>query len=221
MENRPRQEFARHREGPVPRADHTHHASRDPVHEHALAGIDGWWDQSLHPGGVGRCHLEVGDKLLDLVVGLGPERLPLVQREGPSQVVPPLPTISAVFRMTTARSNAERDAESRHVAFAAAMAHCASSRTPSGTLAMTSPVEGLVASNVAPEAESTHFPPISIFRSSGTGVPSPLPGLEGALPDLLVRADVELAWVPHGLGVVEGDLRQHRDLVGSYEEIWK
>ena len=88
--------------------------------------------------------------------------------------------------MAAARSNAERDAQSPHAAFAAAMARCTSSRPPSGTLAMTSPVDGLVASNVAPEAESTHSPPISILGSSGTGTSLALPGAEGALPDLLV-----------------------------------
>jgi hypothetical protein len=88
--------------------------------------------------------------------------------------------------MAAARSNAERDAQSTHAAFAATMARYASSRPPSGTLAMTSPVDGLVASNMAPEAESTYSPPISILGSSGTGASLALPGAEGALPDLLV-----------------------------------
>src|SRR6266508_6449918 len=34
---------------------------------------------------------KIGDQFLDLVVGLSPVRLALVQREGPGQVVPPLP----------------------------------------------------------------------------------------------------------------------------------
>src|SRR5262245_18537394 len=38
-----------------------------------------------------------------------------------------------------------------------------SSVSPSATLASTSPVAGLMLSNVLPETASTHFPPISIF----------------------------------------------------------
>jgi hypothetical protein len=64
--------------------------------------------------------------------------------------------------MAAARSNAERDAQSRQPAFAAAIARFASSRVPSGTLPSVSPVAGLVASLRAPDSDSTQAPPMYI-----------------------------------------------------------
>src|SRR5919204_568640 len=57
-----------------------------------------------------------------------------------------------------ARSNAERDAQSRAAAFAAAIARCASARVPSGTVPSASPVAGLVASVRAPDSDPAHSP---------------------------------------------------------------
>ena len=68
--------------------------------------------------------------------------------------------------MTAARSKADRAAQSCHAAFAATMARCASSLVPSGMVPITSPVDGLVASNTLPLSESTHLPSMCIFNSS-------------------------------------------------------
>ena len=88
-------------------------------------------------------HAEVDDELLDLPVRFGMERLALVERERPG-------------------SKAERDAQSRRAAPAAASARCASSRVPSGIVPSDSPVAGLVASKRAPDSDSAHVPPITI-----------------------------------------------------------
>ena len=67
-------------------------------------------------------------------------------------------TISSATRsIAAARSKAERAAQSRHAAFAAAIARRASSRVPSGTVPIVSPVAGLVASSRA-DSDSTHLP---------------------------------------------------------------
>ena len=66
--------------------------------------------------------------------------------------------IPATRSIAAARSNAERPAHSRAAAFAAAIARWASSRVPSGTVPMVSPVAGLVASMRPPESLSTHAP---------------------------------------------------------------
>ena len=58
---------------------------------------------------------------------------------------------SGSMPLHTPESNASR---------AAAIARCASSRPPLGTVANTSSVAGLITSNVSPEAASTHSPPM-------------------------------------------------------------
>ncbi len=70
-------------------------------------------------------------------------------------------TISSATRsIAAARSKADSAAHPRHASFAAATARCASSRVPSGTEPIVSPVAGLVAASRA--SESTHAPPITI-----------------------------------------------------------
>src|SRR5215207_4293294 len=73
--------------------------------------------------------------------------------------------------MAAARSNAESPAHAGHAACAAKIARPASARVPSGTVPITSPVDGLVASNVAPSSASTHSPPIHIRTCSLTSAP--------------------------------------------------
>src|SRR5436189_134674 len=65
----------------------------------------------------------------------------------------------ATRSMAAARSNADRAAQSREAAFAAAIARRASSRVPSGTVPSDSPVAGLVASMRAPDSDSLQAPP--------------------------------------------------------------
>src|SRR4051794_6983298 len=61
-----------------------------------------------------------------------------------------------------ARSNAVRPAQAPAASRAAAIAARASSRSPWGTVAITSPVAGLVVSAVAPVRAARHAPPTNI-----------------------------------------------------------
>jgi hypothetical protein len=71
-------------------------------------------------------------------------------------------TSSATRSIAAARSNADRVAQSRRAALAEAIARCASSRVPFGTVPSTSPVAGLVASTRSPDSDATQAPPITI-----------------------------------------------------------
>ncbi len=73
---------------------------------------------------------------------------------------------AATRRIAAARSNADDRAHAGQACCAAAIARLASAREPSGTVAITSPVEGLCASKVAPSTASTHAPPIHIRTCS-------------------------------------------------------
>ena len=66
---------------------------------------------------------------------------------------------SATRSIAAARSNADRVAQSREAAFAAAIARRTSSRVPSGTVPSDSPVDGLDASIRAPDSDSLQAPP--------------------------------------------------------------
>ena len=157
-----RNDLAGHRVRPVPRADDARHAARDPVDEHAVALGHRRRDEALDPHGVGRRHLEVRDQLLDLVERLRPQRLALVQRQRARHLVP-----STIDRLGDAphRPRAVEGGEPRprtERVPAASTARRTSPRVPSGSVPMTSPVEGEVASNVAPLSEPTHSPAMNI-----------------------------------------------------------
>jgi hypothetical protein len=73
---------------------------------------------------------------------------------------------SATRRIARARSNAVSRDHVPNASVAAATARRTSSRVPSGSVPITSPVEGEVASNVAPLSDATHSPAMSIRWSS-------------------------------------------------------
>src|SRR5919108_3111415 len=120
-------------------------------------------------------------------------------------------TTAAIRLIAAARSNADRAAHSRHARPAAATARRTSSRLPSGTVPITAPVDGLVASKVASLSDAPHSPSTYMRWSSLTG--SSVPGVEGPPVDPLVCVEVERAGVPHGLRILERDLGQLRDLL--------
>ena len=70
--------------------------------------------------------------------------------------------LSTTERMIRTRSSGSISAQTPESkdSRAAAIAVCASSRPPFGTVATTSPLEGLITSKVSPEAASTHSPPM-------------------------------------------------------------
>ena len=66
--------------------------------------------------------------------------------------------IRAIRSIAAARSKAERAAHAGQATFAASTARRTSSRVPSGTVPIVSPVAGLVASMRAPEPPGDHSP---------------------------------------------------------------
>ena len=146
----------RHRVRPVPRADDRDDAARHAVEQHPLVRVDRRRHQALHPGGVGGRHLEVGDQLLDLVARLGPERLALIERERVREVVTALVDHR---RRRVHRGGAVEGAERRPAGPRRWRPRSPAARRracPRGPCRSPSPVDGLVASNVAPSSASTH-----------------------------------------------------------------
>ena len=70
-----------HRVGPVPRRDDADDSARHAIDEDALRRVDRRRQRALEPRRLGRGLPEVADELVDLVVRLRDERLPLVERE--------------------------------------------------------------------------------------------------------------------------------------------
>jgi hypothetical protein len=70
--------------------------------------------------------------------------------------------LSTTERMIRTRSSGSISAQmpESNDSRAAAIAACASSRPPLGTVATSSPLDGLITSNVSPPAASTHSPPM-------------------------------------------------------------
>ena len=68
-------------------------------------------------------------------------------------------TTDSMIRLRSSASMPLHTPESK-ASRAAAIARCASSRPPLGTVANTSSVAGLITSNVSPDAASTHSPPM-------------------------------------------------------------
>ena len=79
--------LGRHRVRPVPGRDDAHDSQRDSVDEHALPGVGRRRHRPVEALRVGRGLAEVLDQLVDLGVGLGVERLALVERQRPREVV--------------------------------------------------------------------------------------------------------------------------------------
>ena len=65
------------------------HAARHAIGEDAFVGVDRRRHQAIEPGRLGGGHAEVDDELLDLAVRLGHQRLALVERQRPRQLVAP------------------------------------------------------------------------------------------------------------------------------------
>ena len=88
---------------------------------------------------------------------------------------------SATATIFAARSNAVRRAHASAAARAASIACRASSRSPCGTVPITSPVAGLVASNVSPVALARQSPPTNISCSVVVAIARPSsPGSRGS-----------------------------------------
>ena len=82
-------QLAGHRVRPVPWRDDPDDAARDAIDEDALVRVDRGRHEALDASRVGGRHPEVGDQLVDFAIAFGEERLALVERQGPCQVVAP------------------------------------------------------------------------------------------------------------------------------------
>jgi hypothetical protein len=90
------------------------------------------------------------------------QRLSLVEVSASARSSRRSSTSPATRSMARRAFERRSSAQSRRAAFAEAIARCASSRVPLGTVPSTSPVAGLVASTRSPDSESTHAPPTNI-----------------------------------------------------------
>ena len=84
---RRRDHLGGHRVRPVPRGDDADDAARDAVGEDPLRCVHRGRQRAGDTRRVGGCHAPVHDELLDLAVGLGVERLALVERQRAGEVV--------------------------------------------------------------------------------------------------------------------------------------
>ena len=149
---RGRDQLGRHRVGPVPRADHADDAARAAEQHHALARRERVRDLAAEPLGVLGRHPPVLDELVDLVVGLGPQRLALVERQRARE------RVTARLDHVADRVHLRRALERRHPRPAARRRSRAAAIAARRVLAVAlpatvpivSPVAGLVASNVSP-----------------------------------------------------------------------
>ena len=103
------------------------------------------------------------DELVDLVVGLGVQRLALVERERAGEIVAAaLADVGDAAQRGGALERRLRAPSRRTRALAAAIARRASSRSPWATGPSCSPVAGLVASATSPESASSHAPAMNM-----------------------------------------------------------
>ena len=206
---RGREQLGRHRVGPVPGRDHADDAAQDAVREHALGRVDRRWrPRARRP----RPCAEYSSKLVDLAVGLGVQRLALVERERRELVAALDDQLGDALERRRAL-NGVRAAQSRQAAPAAtAIARRASSRVPAGTLP------------IAPVARARRLEPLARLgldplagdddhgRSSRC---STQPLGERAAVDPLVRGHVDVARVPRRLRIVEKAMRASSGISSS------